>query len=432
MSVVRPFRALRYAPRFGGDLSSLTAPPYDVISPERRAALAARHPNNIVHLDLPGGGARGEGASDPYVRASELLNGWRRQEVLVRDDRPALHVCTQTYVDPAGRSRRRRGFFARLQLEPLGTGTILPHEKTLERPRTDRTSLLRTTRTHLSAVFLLHADPGGAVARLLEEVAAAAPCITAHDDEGTESRLVRLADEGRIRPIVEALGAAWALIADGHHRYESALAYRDERRAAGAADAETILAYFCSLEDPGLSIFPIHRLVRALPDFDPGAFRARLAAHWDVEQVGDLAAAAAALESGRDQPGVFACVFSGTNGATMLRWKEGAGLDRPGMTSVPEPLRRLDVILLHRLILEELLGITPEAQARQDNLDYVKDVREMEKRVRSGAAQLGILMNPTRIDQVIEVSRAGLRLPQKSTYFYPKILTGLVLDPLDS
>jgi uncharacterized protein (DUF1015 family) len=433
MSVVRPFRALRYAPRFGSDLSALITPPYDVISPERRAAYAARHPNNIVHLDLPGGGEAPAGeALDPYRRASDLLRMWRRQEVLVRDDRPALHVCTQTYRDPAGRSRTRRGFFARLQLEPLEAGTIIPHEKTLERPRADRTSLLRSTRTHLSAVFLLHPDPGGKVSRLIGEAASAPPLTTARDDEGTESRLVRLADEERIGPIVEALGAGWALIADGHHRYESALAYRDERRAAGTADAESILACFCSLEDPGLSIFPIHRLVYALPRFDPAAFRARLTEHWSLEPVGDLTAAETALERGRGRPGTFAFLFAGEEGATIVRWKEGAGLDCPGMTAVPEPLRRLDVILLHRLVLEGLLDITPEAQVRQENLDYAKDAGELERRVRSGAAQIGILMNPTRIEQVIEVSRAGLRLPQKSTYFYPKILTGLVLDPLDT
>jgi len=431
LSVIRPFRALRYASRLGSDLSGLITPPYDVIPPERRAVYAARHPNNIVHLDSPGSAeAREGGAPDPYLQASDLLQTWRRQAVLVLDDKPALHVCTQTFRDPAGGSRTRSGFFARLQLETLGAGTIIPHEKTLERPRADRTNLLRGTRTHLSAVFLLHSDPGGKVSRLIGEAASAGPpLVTARDDEGTESRLVPLEDEDRIGSIVAALGAGWALIADGHHRYESALAYRDERRSAGAADAESILAYLCSLEDPGLSIFPIHRLVHALPRFDPAGFRARLAEHWHIEPVGDLPAAQSALERGRGRPGQFAFLFAGQDGATLVRWKEGSGLDR--MSAVPEPLRRLDVILLHHLILEGLLEITPEAQARQEHLDYAKDARELERRVRSGAAQIGILMNPTRIGQVLEVSRAGLRLPQKSTYFYPKILTGLVLDPLD-
>ncbi|HEU4403366.1 MAG TPA: DUF1015 domain-containing protein [Candidatus Polarisedimenticolia bacterium] len=427
MPTITPFRALCYAPSLRRDLDRLVAPPYDVISEERRDRLASRHRNNIVHLDLPRAGPRG----DPYDGASRLLEAWIRDHVLARESVPAYFACEQRYRAPSGEERIRRGLFARVQLEPLDGGVVIPHERTLDRPRADRQRLLAVTRTHLSAVFMLHPDPGAEVSRVLAEVCAAETCAQASDDDGTLSRLVRVDDASRIGSLTQRLAGQWALIADGHHRYESALAYRDERRAAGARDAEHVLAFLCSLEDPGLAIFPIHRLVHSLQAFDAERFRTRLRELFDLTRIDGEDALRAALGARLDRAGVFGIALRGETGFWLAEWKEGAGLGRPEMAPIPEPLRNLDVILLHRLVLEGILGITPEAQARQANLDYVKDARDWHAGVRSGRADLGVLMNPTRIEQVIEVTRKELRLPQKSTYFYPKVLSGLVLDPLD-
>lgn len=427
MPVVEPFRALCYAAPLRRDLDRLVAPPYDVIPDQRRQRLAARHENNIVRLDLP----RPDGGADPYAWAARELARWVREGVLAREERPALYACEQRYRAPSGEELTRRGFFARLRLEPLGSGSVIPHERTLDRPRADRQRLLAATRTHLSAVFMLHPDPGAEIRRLLEGVMREAPFEEARDDEGTLSRVVRLDDAERVGAVSRRLRDQWALIADGHHRYESALAYRDERRAAGRDDAGHVLAFLCSLEDPGLAIFPIHRLVHSLPGFEPARVRARIGEFFSLAPVGELEALRRALRERAGRPGVFGLAVRGEPGLLLAEWKEAAGLDRPEMQPIPEPLRRLDVILLHRLVLEAILGITTEAQARQENLDYPKDDREVLAATVEGRADLGILMNPTRMDQVIEVTRKGLRLPQKSTYFHPKVLTGLVFDPLD-
>jgi len=406
-------------------LDRLVAPPYDVLTEEQRKGLAEGDPHNVVHLDLP----RPSGGEDPYQAAAGLLERWVQDGVLVRDVRPAFYACEQRYRDPSGREAVRRGFFARLMLEPFGSGSVIPHERTLDRPRADRRRLLASTRTHLSAVFMLHPDPGAEVARLLRGVLEGDDGVEARDHDGTRSRLVRVDDSERTALLSDRLRGQWCLIADGHHRYESALTYRDERRAGGHRDAEHVLVYLCSLEDEGLAIFPIHRLVRSLPDFDPVRFAKRLAGLFRLTPAASRDSLLESLSAKRDRPGVFGLALDGD--LLLAEWREGEGLPLPEMEQTPAPLRSLDVVLLHRLVLGSLLQITPEAEAGQTHLDYAKDPREVFDRVDGGRAQIGVLMNPTRMEQVIEVTRGGYRLPQKSTYFYPKVLTGLVFDPLD-
>ena len=426
MPVLAPFRALGYAPRLRPLLDRLVAPPYDVQSEAQRARLAARHENNVAHVDLP----RAPGGEDPYAAAGRRIGSWAREGILVRDEEPALYLCEQRYRTTSGGEAARRGFFARLTLEPFGDGSVIPHERTLDEPRSDRTRLLAATRVHLSAVFCLHPDPGGEAARLAADAMDGEVFAEARDDDGTVSRVVRLGDRERIEFLTGRLRQEWALIADGHHRYESALAYRDARRAEGRRDAETVLAFFCSLEDRGLAISPIHRLVHSVPGFDPVRFLEAMKPLFRLTRVESPEALQPTLSAKSDRPGVFGLALP--QGAHWLaEWKEGEGLERAEMAETPAPLRRLDVILLHRLVLEGILGITQEAQARQLNLGYVKEVLQVYESVSSGAAQIGVHMNPTRIEQVVEVTRGGFRLPQKSTYFYPKVLTGLVFDPLD-
>ena len=427
VSLVSPFRALRFASRLRQNLDLLVAPPYDVIAPRERERLASRHPNNVVHLDLP----RADPGDDPYRTAERLLQKWIQEGILVRDDRPAFYACEQRYGSPGVGPCVRRGLFARLRLEPYEAGVVIPHERTFEKPRADRQRLLAATRTHLSAVFLLHPDPGGEVARMLAEASAPGPAEEARDDEGTVSRLVRIEADEKVAFVRERLRECWALIADGHHRYESALAYREECRATGRDDSGHLLAFLCSLEDPGLKIVPIHRLLHSLPAFDAERFRERLAPTFRLTRVEGEEALRSQVRERSGRPGIFGLIVPKESAFWLAEWREGAGLDGPALAAVPEPLRVLDVILLHALVLQEVLGITPEAQSRQTNLDYVKEERELFERVRRGGVDVGVLMNATRIQQVVEVTRRGLRLPPKSTYFFPKVLSGLVLDPLD-
>ena len=426
MPDIAPFRALGYAPHLRADLDRLVAPPYDVQSDEQRARLAARHEHNIVHVDLP----RPPTGEDPYEAARRRLAGWARDGILTRDPEPAYYVCEQRYRPPAGGEAVRRGFFTRLTLEPFGGGSIIPHERTLDEPRDDRTRLLAATRVHLSPVFLLHPDSGGDVARLVSAAMEGPPLGQARDDDGTISRIVRVSDPERTAFLTDRLRKEWALIADGHHRYESALAYRDERRARGQRDAEHVLAFLCSLQDPGLAIYPIHRLVHSVGGHEPERFLQKMGPRFRLTRKATPEDLSRDLSSKASRPGVFGVVLPGS-AFWLAEWKEGEGLSGPEMAATPEPLRRLDVILLHRLVLEGILGISVEAQARQLNLDYAKEARQVYEGVAAGRAQIGFQMNPTRMEQVIEVTRGGFRLPQKSTYFFPKILTGLALDPLD-
>ncbi len=424
MPRIEPLRALHFASTLRPELDRLIAPPYDVISEPQRQRLA-QHPHNIVHVDLPVAGP----GRDSYAEAARLLHSWCEEGVLQRDPRPTFPALEQTYRTSSGALRTRRGLFARLRLETLDSGIVIPHERTLERPRADRERLLAATRTQLSPIFMLHPDPSAEIAVLLRQVFAAPSTHPIHDSDGHEMRLTAVEDEGVMSRLQHLLARQWVLIADGHHRYESALQYREERRRAGAADAEHALVFLCSLEDPGLSIFPIHRLVKALPDFRFDGVLQALRPFFEVEAIDGGANLVAAVRAGSGRPGVFGLVGGSGGQGFLLRWREGAGLDRPGMRSIPAALQRLDVILLHRLLFEEVLGIDADAQARGAHLEYVKD--EAELLARAATAQLGVLLNPTRIEQVIEISRTGMRLPQKSTYFYPKVPTGLVLDPLD-
>jgi uncharacterized protein (DUF1015 family) len=422
MPRVAPFRGLRYAVPPVPDLSTLFAPPYDVIGPEQRRRLAA-HPRNFVHLELPEGGE----AAPALARAR--LDEWRRDGTLRSDPAPAFYVAEQEFAGRDGGTRRRRGFFARLALEPYESGVVLPHERTLDGPRRERTRLLAATRAGLSPVFMLHPDPEGAITTTLAQATHAAPVAWAADTAGVQARLWQVTDPAAIAALVEGLAGGWALIADGHHRYESALAYRAERAAAGKDDAGHLLVYLTSLADPGLAVLPIHRVVHSLPSFSADRLRATLARWFDLAPLADRGRLEAAVGADAGRIGVFGLAFAGEAGAYVARWRDGAGLDHPAMTEVPEPLRRLDVVLLHRLVMEAALGIDAARLARQENLDYLKEPGPVLE-LRPGA-QVGMLLNPTRLEQVIEVSRLGLRLPQKSTNFSPKVPAGLVIDLLD-
>lgn len=421
MPRIAPFRGLRYAVPPAPDLSDLFAPPYDVISADDRRRLAA-HPRNIVHLELP------EGGEAAPAHAAALLETWIREGTLAHDSAPAYYVMEQEFAGRDGRPRRRRGFFARLTLEPYEAGVVLPHERTLDGPRRERTRLLQATRAGLSPVFMLHPDPGGTVSATLDRLAASPPAARARDAKGVRARLWRVDDKASTTAITDALAPAWALIADGHHRYESALAYRAERQAAGRDDAGSLLVYLASLADPGLEVLPIHRVVHSVPAFDAGRLLAALAAWFDLRSLEGRGGLESAVASDAARSGVFGLTFAG-GGTYLARWREGAGLDHPVMRGVDPPLRRLDVVLLHRLVFEAALGIDAARLASQENLDYLKESGPVLD-LRPGA-QLGVLLNPTRLDQVIEVSRVGLRLPQKSTNFSPKVPAGLVVDRLD-
>ena len=424
MAHVEPFRALRYAVPPAPDITPLIAPPYDVIGPANRKRLAA-HPANIVHIDLP----QAETGGDPYREAGERLTGWIRDGVLVRDASDAIYVAEHEFPGPDGLPRRRRGFFARLRIEPYASGIVIPHERTHEGPRVDRSRLLAATGANLSPIFLLHPDPGARVISITGEVAAAPPTAWARLGGHETVRLWRVDERAAVDGLCGLLRDQWVLIADGHHRYESALAHLARESATGrGAAAGHVLAYLCSLEDPGLAVLPIHRVVRPLPGFDPERVRRALERDFELTPIADPAGLAGAVAAGSGRPGVFGLLFGGERGAWVARWRHDGDDEPAGLADLPAPLRHLDVVVLERLVFERALGLAAERRARGDLLEYIKDDATLIERARN--ASLAVLLNPTRLDQVTAIARLGLVLPQKSTYFHPKVPTGLVVDLL--
>jgi uncharacterized protein (DUF1015 family) len=434
-------------------LAHVVAPPYDVIDAPQRAELAAREAHNVVHLILPsaeGARAEGEGGDGDakYAHAAKLLTAWRSAGVLVRDDEPAFYRYDQSFAPPGGGVRRtRRGFLALVKLVPFSSRIVLPHEKTLSGPKEDRLKLFRATRTNLSPGFMLYKDPERALDAPLSRAERLSELVTA---DGVEHTLAKVRDRDAIRAIAEGVARSSLLIADGHHRYETALRYAQETDAGLAAPApeqaehKWFMVFLANGDDPELVVFPTHRHVHGLASFDYARAIDRATAPegaggkalFAARRLADGAPASAALDALRDAaPGSFAAC--GREGQiTILTLNASADLAaHPTLGPLPAVLRRTDVALLHAGLLENVLGITPEAQAAKTNLWYPQDATAALARLRGGGGSEGgdvlFLMSATPVADVRAVAEAGHVMPQKSTFFYPKVLTGLAIHTLE-
>jgi uncharacterized protein (DUF1015 family) len=435
MAEIAPLHALRFDLGRVKDAATVLAPPYDVIGEAERAALELGHEHNVVHLDLP----RGEG-DEKYAGARALLDAWIATGVLREDPRPAIYRYEQTFDDPrddpregaAGRRLVRKGFIARLRLTPFSDRVVLPHEHTLSGPKLDRRKLIKATAAQLSQVFMLYRDHGGQTDRLFAASEAGAADLDAVTGDGCRHRLWVVTDTDLIARVTALLAPKQVMIADGHHRYETMVGLRDECRPTGAApgasgwDWGTV--FLARAEDPGLLVLPTHRLVRNLPPELLAALPAR-AAPWFEVSVGDErdpAAIEVRLGAAGDRV-TFAWRESGRPSTIWLRLRADA--DRSALG--PAVLRDLDVTVLHGLLLEPLLGIDRAAMAAGDRLSYTHDAQVALAEIAAGHVQGGFFMNPTRVDQVLAACEAGFVLPQKSTYFQPKLATGLVMARLE-
>ncbi|MBI2776507.1 MAG: DUF1015 domain-containing protein [Chloroflexi bacterium] len=437
MPVVRPFRALRYSPEVIPDLAAVTAPPYDVIDAEERARLVARDPRNVVRLDLPVAEAGDPDPDERYRRAARLLAAWRSDGTLRRDPRPAVSVVEEAYRLPRRMEAHvRRGFFARVRLEPVGGG-IRAHERTMSGPREDRYRLLRAAGVNTSPVVAMYDDPSGRVAELLEAVAAGPPLLEVTDDQGVQRRLwtVPADDASPADELCELASRRPLTIADGHHRYETALRHRDERRVGVADDAELDLDFVLMLlfepRAGRLDILPTHRILRGLGEPGVATLLGGISSFFDVEARLDGAGLEATFGPDSDAPG-----GEGRFGL----WTRGGGLllrarrDAPAalLAEGGPALRRLDVSLLAAAI-EALAGIDAAAVAAGERIAYTKDARRAIEVVRAGSegADAAFLLDPTPAAEIMAVAAEGDVMPQKSTYIYPKALTGLVINPLE-
>jgi uncharacterized protein (DUF1015 family) len=430
MAEIVPFAGLRYDLSRIDDAARLLAPPYDVIGEAERADLEARHPHNVVRLELP----RGEGDARYGVAANQLA-AWRTEGVLKRDATPAMYLYEQQF-SWAGKAYTRQGFFAGVRLEPFDKRVVLPHEHTLTGPKEDRRKLLVATRTQISQVFGLYRDADGAALAELGAVTAGAPVLDATTPDGTRHRLWVISEAARLNKLAGILRDKQILIADGHHRYETMVSLRGELRGAGGAGAREPAdygaMYLARAEDPGLLVLPTHRLVKGLEGFSQSALLSAASAAFDVipgDETTAQAVEARLAELARPaEPGgaprvVFGVRAAGKRGPTWLVLKPIVDLSALG----PPALRSLDVTVLHGVLLGPLLGIDAAAMAKQTNLAYTHDTSEALARVDSGDAQAVFLMNATTVAQVLDACEQGHVLPQKSTYFQPKLATGLVM-----
>ena len=417
MAEIQPIRALRYDLDRTGGLQDVVAPPYDVIDDAQRAALEARSPYNVVRIDLPQGG------EDRYDRAAALLADWRDDGAVVLDEAPALWTLSQDYVGPDGQKRTRNGVFARVRVEEYGPGRIRPHERTHPGPREDRLRLTRATQANLSPIFSLFSDPSGAVAGALSSAGGDAVWAQTTDDDGTVNRLGRVSGAGAITAVQDVLSGTELLIADGHHRYETARAYAEE--IGGEGGHRYVLMCLVALQDPGLTVFPTHRLVRGLRPDQHETLANALRRDFEIEPLDDTAALAPA-SSDAVRIGYIDAHFKRP---FMLTLRDPAIADA-ALPDRAEPYRRLDTAVLEALILKGALEMTDDDIDHLEGLGYARDFDQALELVQSAEYDAAFFMAPTPVERVQEVAAAGESMLPKSTYFFSKVPTGLLFNPL--
>ncbi len=444
MAQVYPFRALRYNPMMVR-LEDVVTQPYDKITPAMQQAYYQRSPYNLVRIilglpELFDSAVEG----DVYTRAARDFATWRRAGILTQENEPCVFAYSQRFTVPgsAGPAVERRGFIALGELYDYAQKIIFRHEQTLSKPKSDRLNLLRATRAHFGQIFMLYSDPGLSAERLLFN-STAAPDIEVTDEYEVLHRVWRVSDPNTIKLLTTALRDKKLIIADGHHRYETALAYaREHAPAGGTAHTErnsyslprppypeaAVMMTFVNMDAEGLVILPTHRVVHGLSGFVPGDFFERAGNYFEVEAVA-TEDPAVLMERLKSEQGRTAFLAVTRYGARLLRTKPGVAEEV--LADISERQRQLDVVQLHALVLERLLGITPEAIREQTHVRYLRDAGEAVEQVLRGEANAGFLMNPVALDQLREVAFAGEVLPQKSTDFFPKLLSGLAIYALD-
>jgi uncharacterized protein (DUF1015 family) len=426
MADVQPFKALHYDLGVVGSLDAVAAPPYDVIDAAGRARLLERSPYNAVAIDLPKPFDPADPASDPggdpYAEAAARIAGWREEGALVEDTEAAIWALTQDYTAPDGSSHSRHGILARVRVEDYETGTVRPHERTHPGPLLDRLELTRATRLNLSPIFSLSTEDAWP---LVEPALAGEPWGEATDESGTVNRVWRVADPAILAAVSERLAGAELLIADGHHRYETARAYRDE--IGGEGPHNYTLMALTGLDDPGLTVFPTHRLLSGFAA-DPERQRRLGAGLRELFEVTEIATED--LDpSGKPGVGVFGLYDSFHEQAYRLVLKDVAALDAQ-LAGKPEAYRRLDSAILETLVLKGLAGMSEHDIDARNGLEYAKSIPDALALIESGAADVAFIQRPVPVDQVRAVAATDENMPPKSTYFFPKVMTGMVFSPV--
>jgi uncharacterized protein (DUF1015 family) len=441
MAMIAPFQGIRFNEELAGPIADLVCPPYDIISHDQQQALYRKNPHNVIRLEFGLESPADTDTDNRYVRSAATLEEWLRSGVLRRDEGPALYIYEMAY-NADGAKRKLRGFVGLVKIEDYDSGVIRPHETTLSGPKTDRLRLLRACGASFSQIFSLFSDPDGKVRNALRrEEAHDAAEIRSSDN--VIHRFWPLTDRSAIAAIVSALQRSDIFIADGHHRYDTALNYRNERRIAaksftGDEGFNFVSMFLAPIEDPGLTVLPAHRAMFNLDDFHPRKFEEDLNRYFNIEridfdarsEVADRKTVLQTMARRSDHAHIFGMRVRGEQSYYLLTLRSESDMD----SIVPErspAYRRLDVSILHHLIIDRLLGIRMDTHKLGLNIEYIKEADVALERVAKGDVEIVFLMNPTKVSEVRDVALAGERMPQKATYFYPKLLTGLLVHKLD-
>ena len=415
MAEIQPLRALHYDVDKTGGLDPVVAPPYDVIDANLRAQLQAKSPYNVVEIDLP----QTDDGEDIYEHAAATLNAWKEEQIIVQDTEPAIWPLTQDYVGPDGYARRRKGFLAKVRVQEYGPGRIRPHERTHPGPKEDRLRLTRATKANLSPIFSLFSDPANQAWQALEPFTEQEPF--GQTEDGTW--LWRVTDPEAINKVIDAVQPAELLIADGHHRYETARVYADE--IGGEGPHRYVLMCLVALEDPGLTVFPTHRLLTHLNSAKRGAIAAVIERDFEIEQLSSTAG----LYPRAGDTIRIGYIDAHAMIPFMLTLKDPA-IAAEALADHSEPYQRLDTAVFEALILKQALGMTDDDIDHLNGLGYARDDAQALELVTNGTYDAAFMMAPTPVARVQEVAASGESMPPKSTYFVPKVPTGLVFNPL--
>ncbi len=425
MAQVIGFKGLRYNTDITGDIKDTVCPPYDIISEEQRIAYIENSEYNVIRLELPKG-------DDPYAQAGELLKSWLDSGVIVREDKNAIYIYEEEFT-AYGERKKVKGFIARVKIEEFEKGIILPHEFTLSKAKEDRLNLMKATNCNFSQIYTLYSDKESTTISKLDKLSERIPDIELTDGDNVTHRMWIITDETAVADICGDFSDRKLYIADGHHRYETALNYRNFLRKTGKAQPGDACDYqmmmLVNMEHPGLVVFPTHRIVRDLENFDANAIKTACAEYFDITEYSGTENIQSTLTNLYNENKKAFGMYTGNNNWTLLTLKDISVMDKL-LPNVSKASQQLDVSILHTLILEKLMGIDAENMAKQINLTYVKQIDSALQAVDSNKANCAFILNPTRISEICDVSSAGEKMPQKSTYFYPKLITGLVMNHL--
>ena len=427
MAEIKGFQGLRFTEK-AGTIETLTCPPYDIIPEAQRKAYLAENPHNVIRLELPKEG------KNPYAQAGETLRAWMDEGIVARDDKESLYIYEEEF-EAHGARMSVKGFVCRVKIEEFAKRVVLPHEETLSKAKTDRFNLMQATFCNFSQIYALYIDEKRDAAKRIDALSAGAPDVELTDQGGVIHRLWTVTDKAAIAALCGDLADNKLYIADGHHRYETALNFRDDCRKKGISkegdDVDYVMMMLTDMNHEGLVVFPTHRQVRDLEHFDAAAAMKACEPYFELTEKTDVTSMESDLNAlylaGKKAFGFYI----GGGRWTLMTLKDMAPV-RALMTGKSEALQALDVSVLHTLVLEKLFGIDKENMANQVNLTYTRSFDEAIEGVDSGAFQCSFILNPTRVSEILDVAANGEKMPQKSTYFYPKLITGLVMNKFET